>query len=260
MQTLPQLSKRVAHALVLGAAVLLVSGCVSSKKYRLAHKDTPPARPLGWTTAAEPVELTLVSVVVFKGPGSWKREARWDEYEVRIANRSAGAVTIEEAVLYDVIDQGQLPGTDPWALEKLSRTNWDKYGKTGLKVMAGAGAVALYGAAVVGSATGALLSGGAVAGGATALNVVPVLAIANVAVVAVINSNNKKKVRDEFDRRRLSLPLTVAAGESRQGSFFFPMTPGPQMLCLRGQNGAQSVELVIDLKPLGGLHLKPATP
>ncbi len=252
------------HSILTASLVLLLAvsstGCVTSKKYKMVKKEVaqPPAA-LNWGAGAEAAGLTLQSVIVFKGPGSWKREARWDEYVVTLANPGASPLVIEEAVLTDPIGQPQVPGEDPWKLEKISRTNWDKYGKTGLKLLAGAGAVALYGTAVAATAVGSILSGGAAAGGAVAvLTIIPVVAILDIAVVAVINNDNKKKIVAEFNRRRLALPLTVAEGQSVTGSFFFPMTPSPKRLVLRGRSGSQPVEWVIDLKPLADLHLKPA--
>ena len=236
-----------------------LSGCVTAKKYRMAKEDTPPATPLGWNVTAPTAALTLEAVIVFKGPGSWKREARWDEYAVKLTNRGAGPLRVDAAALIDLLGQPQAPGGDPWALEKLSYTNWDKYGKTGLKLLAGAGAVGLYGAAVMASAYGEFMGGTAAAGGGTALlDLVPVIAVVDITAVAIMNHNNKAKVQKEFDRRRLHLPLTVAPGATAEGSFYFPMTPGPQRLIVRGSAGGVPVELVLDLKPLAGLHLKPA--
>ncbi len=239
------------------------SGCVTAKKYRLAKPDATAAKPLGWSVASPPAELTLAELIVFKGPGSWKREARWDEYMVRISNHGEQSLRIDSAELIDLLGQPQVPGVDPWKLEKLSYTNWDKYGKTGLKLLAGAGAVALYVGAAYAVASADLLAtgfgGAAASGGAavTMLNVIPVLALVDVTTVAVMNHNNKKKVGAEFDRRRLALPLTIAPGATTEGSFFFPMTPGPQRLVLKGTAGEAPLELVLELKQLASLHLKP---
>jgi hypothetical protein len=245
--------------MALASCCLLAAGCVTSKKYRLAKADTPPAGTLGWQAVQPPVELTLDSVIVFKGPGSWKREARWDEYVVSLANRGPVPLRVDSAGLTDVLGQVQVPGDDPWRLEKLSYTNWDKYGKTGLKLLAGAGVVTLYAGAVMASAYGGIMGGTAAAGGgAAALAIIPVVALVDVTAVAVMNHQNKAKVQAEFDHRRLVLPLTLAPGASVEGSFFFPMTPGPQRLQLKGQAGDTPVEVGLDLKPLAGLHLKPA--
>lgn len=251
--------KKIFSGMLLMIAVALLGGCVASKKYKLVKQDVarPPAT-LDWVAHSESADLLLQSVIVFKGPGSWKREARWDEYVVTVTNRGTVPLTLDDAMLIDLLGQPQMPGADPWDLEKLSRTNWDKYGKTGLKLLAGAGAVVVYGAAVTASAMGSILGGGAAAGGGAAvLSIIPVVAVVDIAVVAVINSKNRKKVVDEFNRRRLVLPLNVPAGQSVTGSFFFPMTPGPQKFILRGRQGDRPVELAPDLAPLAELHLKP---
>ena len=249
---------RALRLLVLGSALFALTGCVTAKKYRLAKSGSPPVRTLGWSASAAPVELTLQSLIVFKGPGSWKREARWDEYVVLLANRGDQPVTVTSAVLVDLQGTPQFPGSDPWTLEKLSRTNWDRYGKTGLKLLAGAGAVLVYGTAVEAVALGGLMGGGSAGGAVLVLDVIPVVALVDITAVAIMNHHNKDKVQQEFARRRLVLPRTLGPGETVSGSLFFPMTPGPQRLILKAQSGEGPRELTLGLKPLADLHLKPA--
>ncbi len=243
---------------ILMPALLVLTGCVTAKKYRLAKPNTPPAKLLNWQAETPPVELTLQTVIIFKGPGSWKREARWDEYRVQLANHGDQPAMVDTAALTDLQGTPQFPGTEPWALEQLSYTNWDKYGKKGVKLLAGAGALMLYGVAVEAAALSSFLAGGATTGAVVIVDVIPVVAVVDIAVVAVMNHNNKVKVQEEFNRRRLSLPLTLPPGKSVAGSLFFPMTPGPQRLRLKGRSGDTPFELVLELKPLAGLHLKPA--
>jgi hypothetical protein len=232
---------------------------VTSKKYRLAKADTPAAQPLDLKVAVAPVDLTLATVIVFKGPGSWKREARWDEYVVVLLNRGEQPVVVDSAELIDLQGQVRTPGDDPWKLEKLSRSNWDKYGKTGLHVVEGAGAAALYAGAAVSAAYGSAMGGaGGAAGGVVVLSVIPIIGLVDISAVAVMNHKNKASVQQEFQRRRLQLPHSVAPGESATGSLFFPMTPGPQRLILRGHNGELPLEVVLELGPLSGLHLQSA--
>jgi hypothetical protein len=242
-------------ALAMGS--LLLSGCVSSKKYRMAKQDVTPTQLLNWSTTSPDTDLTLATMIVFKSPGSWKREARWDEYVIQIHHRGDLPLIVESAELVDVLDQSQFPGDDPWALEKLSLTNWDKYGKTGLKLLAGAGALAVYTGAMVGVAYGSILAGGAGGTALAVLNIVPVIALVDIVAVSAINRKNKSAVQAEFDRRRLVLPLVVESGSPPTGSLFFPMTPGPKTLRLRGRQGTAHVELMLDLAPLENLHLKP---
>src|SRR6185436_17906008 len=110
------------------AAALACTGCVSSK-YKLAKPaDTLPAVALNLTStpapgkadAPSPVEATLNTVLVFQGPGSWKREAYWDEYIVTLANRGPAPFNIESATLTDFQGQAVTPGDNPWDLEKQS--------------------------------------------------------------------------------------------------------------------------------------------
>jgi hypothetical protein len=199
------------------------------------------------------LELTVPAVIVVQGPGSWKRDARWDEYLVQLTNHGEQPVTIETADLIDVLGKPQRAGDDPWKLEKLSYTNWDNYGKAGVTLLAGAGLVYTYaGAALAVAYTGSLAAAEAM------LVAFPCLLVADVTVVAVRNHHNKEKVQQEFARRRLALPHTLASGEQVHGSFFYPMTPGPQRLILKGKSGGAPFELTLELKPLAGLHLKPA--
>lgn len=261
------------HAPMAAGAILVLSlaltGCVTSKKYKMAKKEGAlPPQALNWTASDAATDVVLQSVIVFKGPGSWKREARWDEYMVSIANRGPEPLLIEAAVIVDLLGMPREWGVDPWQLEKLSYTNWDKYGKTGLKLVAGAGAVAIYvvavgstvsfGAGLVAAPGAAAAGAGAGAGAATALMLLPVVAVVDITAVAIMNNQNKKKVVAEFNRRRLPLPLTVAPEKNVTGSFFFPMTPGPKKFYLRGRRGDHPVLLAVDLAPLAGLHLKPA--
>jgi len=249
--------KEVRTAIALaGIAVVSLTGCVTAKKYRLAKPDTPPPSTLNWEASAPPVTLTLRAVIVFKGPGSWKREARWDEYAVMITNDGKEPFILTTAELADLRGAPQLPGTDPWMLEKLSYTNWEKYGKTGLKLAAGAVGVAVVGtaAAVAAAGPGFIITSSMV----TVATVIPIVAVGDVVIVYSLNQSNREKVEAEFTRRRLVLPLTVEPGATVRGSLFFPMTPGPQRLILRGKVGEAPHEVSLGLKPLAGLHLAPA--
>lgn len=227
------------------------TGCVTSKKYRMAKEHMHPAVGLNYTTKISGLEAVLVTVIVYQGPGSWKQGALWDEYVVSLANRSAGPLTIESMALVDLLGEQQVPGTDPWKLEQLSETNWKKYGKVG-QFVRGVGA---FTGAVELSAIGYGLTGGALSG---VFFVMPVVLIADVVTVGILNHRNKAMVQQEFNRRRLALPLTIAPGQSVAGSFFFPVVPSPQRLVLKSKAGNDSIELVLDLKPLSDLHLKPA--
>lgn len=254
----PGSAARLAGAILALAMVGLLCGCVTSARYRLAPRHTPAAQRLDLKAPTAPLEIDLGTVITFKGPGSWKSEARWDEYVVAVVNRGAQPLVVESAELIDVQQVARFPGEDPWKLEALSRTNWERYHKAGLAVATGGGVV-LYGAAVADVAAGPWLAGGAAGSAMMALAVIPVVAIADVSVVAVMNHQNRLAVEKEFQRRRLLLPQELAPGQTAQGSLFFPMTPGPQRLMVHGRIGGEPVVATLELPTLAGLHLKPAT-
>lgn len=243
--------------LLLACSLCLLTGCVTSRKYRMAKASTPAPVQLDWKASLPSLDLTLQSVIVYHGPGSWKRDAHWDEYVVQLVNHGSQPVIIDSATLIDLQGNPQFPGHEPWALEKLSYTNWDKYGKSGVKLLAGAGAVIVFSAAAEAAAMGSIMAGGGATGAIVLVQVILVVALVAITAVALMNHSNKLKVQEEFDRRRLPLPRTLAPGQVATGSFFFPMTPGPQRLQLKGTSGKNPFELALELKPLAGLHLKP---
>jgi len=243
------------HAPVAATTLLLLllaqTGCLTARKYRMTGEQATPAAMLNYTADTSGVKLVLVTVIVRDGPGSWKQRALWDEYVVGLTNEGTGPLTVESAALVDLLGEPLGPGTDPWKLEKLSETNWRRYGPVGqfvLGVGAFAGAVEL-------SAIGYGVAGGVLSG---VFFIMPAVLIADIVTVGVLNHRNKDKVQKEFDRRRLALPLTVAPGQSVAGSLFFPAAPSPQRLILKGKAGDAPVELVLELKALASLHLKPA--
>jgi|GEM_PF-541010 len=296
----------IARCALLAATVFTLSGCISFNHQELAKsKDARPAvllnlnsTPDGSGTETSSLAAASVqSVIVYQGPGSWKREAYWDEYVVAITNHGTEPLVIETATLADFQGNSNPPYADVWKLEKESLTSWQKlkssqrgtelvlgagaagtsafaspatggipaHGTTASAALAGAGAaVGLVAPIYAGTATiASIATGGFWGPAAAAAGAAPIaLAAAPIylATVMVINSNNKAKVLAEFARRRLSLPLTLAPGATASGSFFFRLSPSPTRLTLGGRTENKPSELIVDLAPLSGLHLKPATP
>jgi hypothetical protein len=242
------------------AAACALSGCVT-RGYKLAPKNTPAPTLLNLSAAQPPAEVTLHTVIIYQGPGSWKCEAYWDEYVLSIANRGETPLTIESAELRSGQGEPVAPGDDPWELEKLSKKWWQsnaaRQGGTYLALGAGAtigGSVALFSNMSVlwgGTVSGGAATAGAI--GATAFVALPIVAVGTV----VANVRGKHKVEAEFARRCLVLPLPVAPGQTVQGSLFFRITPGPQRLVLRCLSGEETRDLLFDLSPLADLHFQP---
>jgi hypothetical protein len=50
-----------------------------------SQKNTPPVQTLSIAfPPSAPLQAMLAALIVYGGPGSWKREALWDEYVVTI--------------------------------------------------------------------------------------------------------------------------------------------------------------------------------
>jgi len=235
-------------------------GCVANK-YKLAKRSVPAVQPLTIPfPPSPPLQASLVAVISYGGPGSWKREALWDEYVIALENRGAQPLTVGSATLADAAGTRYASSSDPWALEKQSKALEKQYRARGDAFLrnAGAGAVVIGAGAAVGAAAGGATAYGftpALVGAAAAIVVLPVYYL----TVVGINHHNKKAIVAEYNRRRISLPLTLAPGETRTGSLFYPMVRSPSSLTLSWSNDTGTTATTLALEFLKLLHV-PAPP
>jgi hypothetical protein len=238
-------------SLLLAAAVCLVTACVSPK-YKRADKSTPPVQPLNVKFPSSTLDTSLYSEISDGGPGSWKREAFWDEYVVIMHNEGDQALNIASATLTDYAGAVRPAGSDPWALERESRTLEKRYRDAGIAFARVAAPRVIVSAAEPGVAA----SAGIGTTGAASVATVSAVALPVYAVTVFgINMHNKAAIKKEFNRRRVPLPLTLGPGETRTGSFFFPMVPNPQALIVRWTSSAGDGETTLELHFLQGLHV-----
>lgn len=243
----------IATTLILSFLILFGAGCTSSTKYLLSKSGPTPPIPFEIeATATQETEATLHTVILCRGPGSWKEKALWDEYVLTVNNLSELPVTILEARLIDLQETPQNPGIDPWELEKQSAENWKHYAEAGLHLAAGtlgaAGAASLFAFeyALLGSSTGGVL-----------LAIVPVVVVVTAWDSKTTNAQNKQSVEAEFDRRRLKLPITISGKATASGCLFFPQCPGPITLNLVCERENRQFDLSFDLanSALATLHI-----
>jgi hypothetical protein len=252
-------SWRVLVTVTLAAAMLCCQGGCVATKYKLAKKNTPPLQALGVAfPSSAPLQPVLAALIIYGGPGSWKREALWDEYVLTIQNSGKQAVTVDATTLTDSAGNEVAAGVDPWVLEKQSKSLEKQYRGSGLAFVRTAGPAVIIvgaGAAAVAATTTSMFISAAAAGAAMATIVaLPVYYVS----VWGINHHNKKAIVAEFTRRRLPLPLMLAPGETRTGSMFFPMVRDPHSLNLHWSDGTGTGQATLPLDFLHGLHV-PAT-
>jgi hypothetical protein len=250
----PRLRASLAIALAC-AALCILTGCLSAN-YKLPGKDTPPARALNVHFPPAPLDANLASVITDGGPGSWKREAFWDEYVVALHNTGDQPLQVASVTLVDFAGTSRSAGDDPWALERESKTLERKYRDSGVAFARMAAPRVLIASAepVVIASAGIGTAGAAAAATATAV-ALPVYGLA----IWGINRHHKSAITAEFNRRRLPLPLSLAPGETRTGSLFFPMVPNPRSLDLNWSNESGTGDPVLPLDFLHGLHVTAAS-
>jgi hypothetical protein len=146
----PWRASLLAAGLACGAAGAL-GGCGSATRYQAADSRVPAAWLLNAPFPPAPVSATLATVIVCGGPGSWKREALWDEYIVTLKNPGAKPVTVTAVELEDFSGGRGAAAVDPWKLEHESAERARMFQRTGvafareaLPVGLGAGLAAGY--------------------------------------------------------------------------------------------------------------------
>jgi hypothetical protein len=223
----------------------------------MADEGTPPPVPLNLRAEAHSVDALIDTVIIYAGPGSWKREAYWDEYILTLTNHGEHPVDLTSATLVDFQGNSVMPGDDPWELQEQSKEwikNYDS-GTTGVVLKVGASMV-LIGTAAVG--TLALIGPGVMAGGAAVA--VPVAAIATLPFIGIgtilVNVEGRLKIEEEYQRRRLALPAVIQPGQACRGSLFFRIAPGPKKLILVFSVPDSQVEVPVDLTSLSDLHIE----
>jgi hypothetical protein len=242
------------------AAVLCCQGGCVATKYKLAKKNTPPVQLLNIAfPLSTPLQSTLAALIIYGGPGSWKRQALWDEYIITLENRGERPLAIDSATLGDSAGTTYAAGNDPWTLEKQSKKLEKQYRDRGEAFMRAAGPGVIIvgaGAATISAAAGStvFVSAGMVGAAVATVVVLPVYYL----TVLGINHHNKKAVMAEFKRRRLALPLTLAPGETQTGSVFYPMVRNPSSLELRWSSETSSGQAALPLDFLRGLHVPTA--
>jgi hypothetical protein len=257
--SLRQWMRRISGGFSLCIMLWSLTGCTSAK-YKMADEDTPPPVPLNLIAQTESVEASLNTVIIYGGPGSWKREAYWDEYVLSVANRSAHPVVLASAEITDFQGTPVMPGEEPWELQEQSKAWVENYNSGTAGVVVGVGTASVMTGAFMGGVALATGGTGFVSGAALASVAAPAAAIVALPVIGIgtilVNIEAKHEIEDEFQGRRLPLPLFIRPGQTVEGSLFFRITAGPKRLNLLFSGNDPGFELPIELTPLLGLHLE----
>lgn len=229
----------------------------------MLHDPLPgtPATPLT-QDSDENLRATLAWVIVRDGPGTWARNADWDEYQITLRAAPDSNVGLLGVVLVDTLGNRIEPMETRRQLVDGTRLARRRYTENGIEIRAGwnptalaaAGAVAWYG-------VGAPLAIAAVSGSTAAAGIALGAVVAAPVLVfsGVMRSVNNNRVDDEIQRRSTHLPMMLTADHDTVIDLFFPITPAPsQVEVLYSVNGIQHTVAIDTRAALAGLHLRPA--
>jgi len=216
------------------------------------------------------VAATLDWVIVRDGPGTWAKNADWDEYLLRVNNRTDQPIKVTQVIVVDSLDTRIEPQSGRKQLVKSSKKTARRYKESGIKVKAGRGAgtmlvagaaVTVVGVGVANSALGVgIMSGAATAGSMGAVASGLLLLGPALAVGGIVRGVNNSKVNLQIELRQTVLPLEIPAGEELSIDVFFPLAPSPTMVVLTYTDASGEHSLFIDTSTaLDGLHIDAAT-
>lgn len=251
-------------ALAILLSTCLLSGCGGTKML----KETQPiqtTQPLSASSDSQ-VDAVLDWVIIRDGPGTWARNADWDEYLLSVSNRSEQPISVVRLAVVDSLDTRIEPQVGRKQLVKNSKQTARRYKESGIKVKAGrgVGTMLVAGAAVtavgVGAASavayGSVMSGAGAAGSAGAAAGGLLLLGPALAVGGIVRGVNNSKVNNEIERRQTVLPLEIPASETLGLDVFFPLAPSPSVVELIYVDAIGEHSLIIDTsEALNGLHI-----
>lgn len=252
----------VSSIITLLSGACMLAGCGGTKvlKEPLPIQTT---RPLA-TASNQRVTATLDWVIVRDGPGTWAKNADWDEYLMTVSNASDQPIQVISMTVINSLDTRVEPQPGRKQLVKGSKQAARRYKKSGIKVKAGrgAGTMLIAGAAVtvagIGATSAAVYASayGAAAGGAGAAASGLLLLGPALAVGGIVRGVRNSAVNKQIEQRQTTLPLEVAASGELALDVFFPVAPSPRMVevIYTDANGENS--LIVDTSvALNGLHI-----
>lgn len=257
-----EFSKQIRATVTIALAFLCLAGCGGAKVLK-----EPKAMELEGSLVVESDSSLTAGfdwVIVRDGPGTWSKNADWDEYLFRVHNASDSDISIESVDIYDSLDTRISSSASRRELIKGSKAASKRYKEEGLRVKAGLGGtglVAVGGATyVAGMSAGAALFAGGATGAAAGVAVVGALVAAPVLIVGgVFRGVNNHKVTSEITNRHTQLPLALSAGNDAALDLFFPLSPSPGKIEINYSDANGAHQLTIDTSvALSGLHLRAA--
>jgi len=215
----------------------------------------------------EQLEAVIDWVIVRDGPGTWSRDAYWDEYLIRVANLSDTEVLLTGIEVIDALDEPVSRLTDRRQLERATRSVSKHYKKLGYDiapgyngghmVVASAGAMVGGTGIMVAGLSGTLGGGGALVGAGALTATGLVLAAPVLLAGGLVKGVNNGEVEKVIQARQTALPMPMAAGEVLNLDLFFPVSPAPKNVRIHYLLDEVEYSMLVSTEAsLRGLHVK----
>ena len=250
--------------------VVLITGCVGTKL--LDEPTLLPERNSLATVRDAVMAATLDWVIVRDGPGTWAKNADWDEYLLRLENRSTTNLRITEVYIEDSMGIKVFPGRDRKRLIAGSKQVAERYKDADIKIKAGTGTAVMVatvlGTTLVGASVVQLglayASFASLLGISTSVGAVVTTAGAGLVLVGpamvIRNRRNQRKVDARIQDIRSRIPFPVEAGMVKRAALFFPISPSPRHIVISYRQGESIQTLRLETREsLAGLHLGTAS-
>ena len=234
---------RLAAVALLACIVLATSGC-ASRRAAARVQQQPAGEPVLLELRSEgtgPLRMRIEHFVARNDPGSFTRDAQWDEYRLSLANEGSVPLVIEGL---DRIAADGAPVSTSASAEDLTAKTVLVQGliaagtvKTAAAAAGAAGAVGTVGTFY--SAVGFTTLGAALT--AVSVVMVPAAIVGGVAIMAsqARRADRQAAAVEQGFARGVKPPVEIAAGEMLRASAFFPIMPTSQMLVARYRVGLE---------------------
>lgn len=243
--------------------VALLSGCAGTK----VLKESEPIQTTQSlaTVSDQRATVTLDWVIVRDGPGTWAKNADWDEYLLSVSNLSDQPLRITGITVVDSLDTHIESQPTRKLLVRNTKTTARRYRDSDIEVRAGRGAGTMLATAAgvtvlgigVANATAAtfFMTGTTVGAGVAAASALLFLGPALV-VGGIVRGVNNSAVNNEIEQRQTILPAHLPPNEGLELDIFFPLAPSPESIEVTYTDATGEHRLTIDTSTvLSGLHI-----
>jgi hypothetical protein len=258
--------KKIISIIVIVNLMVFLTGCGGTKVIK-EPKPLEITKPLA-EGSDQNISATLIWVIVRDGPGTWAKNADWDEYLLKVINETENNIQIINVDIVDSLGVKLATSSDYKELVNETYHTTKRYRESNQKVKAGIGIGTVMAVMAVGGATfagaaatatavapAAALSGGAGLGGAALAGGLFVL-VPTVVVIGLVRYSNRKKVTQEIQKRHTALPATISSHKELTLNIFFPLAPSPTQLEITYMIAGVKENLVVNTsEALNGLHL-----